>query len=251
MKPGTFDPLQVSVYQKKTHQRRLAGLRRNSLGLSAQESISEDDLASELNDTSWAGGNDRAIYRTIIGIVIDRCANTSTREGIVTVLVVIEYIEEFCAELECDSFSELEILANSHVPVVNTGSLNDVPSAVAKLSGERLNEGGCIEPLRDAVLAAGWTNLVAALRKAEEQSEIVVAQYRERESFLERSNCRNLPATKRKIGSLVHVIAVALAASDRQLIYGTCHEAMVNVEVRKPVVPPWIVFVHMPGKGVG
>ena len=93
--------------------------------------------------------------------------------------------------------------------------MDNVTSAGAKLSRERLNEGRCIEPLRDAVLATNWTNLVTALRKAEEQAEVVVAKYREREPFLERSNCCNLPATNGKIGSLIHVIAVALAPSDR------------------------------------
>src|SRR4051812_45226865 len=109
-------------------------------------SVSEDDLSSELNNASRAGGNDRAIYRTIVGIVIDRCANTGAGEGIVAVLVMIEHVEEFCAELECNSLSQLEVLANSDVPVVNAGSLNDVAPAVRKLSSQRLNKCGSIEP---------------------------------------------------------------------------------------------------------
>ena len=178
-------------------------------------SASEDDLASELDDAPWPGGNDGSIYGTIIGIVIDRCANTSAGEWIVPVLVMIERIEEFGAELECDSFCELEVFANSEVPIINSGALNDVTPASAKLSGERLNEGRCIEPLRDAVLATGWTNLIAALREAKKQTEVIVAQCRERESLLECRDRCDLPSTNRKIDSFVHVIAVALAASDR------------------------------------
>jgi hypothetical protein len=178
-------------------------------------SVSEDDLSSELNDASGPGGNDRAIYGTIIRIVVDRCSNTGAGKGIVAVLVMIEHVEEFCAELECNSLSELEVLADSDVPVVNAGALNDVASAVAKLSGQRLNKCGSIEPAVHAVFISWVANLVTPLREAEEQTEIVVAQYRERESLLERSNCRDLPSTNGKIGSLVHVVTVVLASSDR------------------------------------
>jgi hypothetical protein len=139
-------------------------------------SASEHDLGAELQNPAWSGRYDRAKGCSVIRIVVHWSANAGAGERIISILVMIEHVEGFRSELESCPFSQLEVLAKSQVPVVDTRSTDDVASAVSELAGKRLNKGRGIEPLRDAVLAASRANLIATLGKTQQESEVVVAK---------------------------------------------------------------------------
>src|SRR4051812_28585535 len=109
--------------------------------------------------------------------------------------MMVEYIECFGSELEGCAFSELEILAKPEVPIIDPRPADNVPATISELPSKRLNESRRVEPVVDAVLAAGISNLIAALGEGQEQSKVVVAKNREWETFLKRSNSCDLPST--------------------------------------------------------
>ena len=91
--------------------------------------------------------------------------------------MMVEHVECFGSELEGCSFGELEVLADSQVPVVNAGAADDVTMAVGELASEWLNKRSSVEPMSDAVLATGVSNLIATLRKAQQQTKVVIAKH--------------------------------------------------------------------------
>ena len=94
---------------------------------------SEDDLPSKLDNASWVGRSDLAKV-AIVWIVADRSADIRRGERVESVLGVIEEVKALHAELKCDSFGEFEILTDTYVPVVDTGSTDDIASTIAELT---------------------------------------------------------------------------------------------------------------------
>lgn len=112
--------------------------------------------------------------RPIVRIVSHRSANRRGCKRIKSVLCVVEDVESLHAELEADSFSKPEVLADAQVPVIDTGATNDVPSAVTELSSQRLYKAGRVKPFRQALVEpAVWItprNNVRSLCEGGQQS---------------------------------------------------------------------------------
>ena len=100
---------------------------------------SEDDLASKLQDATWARSQNLTITR-IIRVVPHRRSDSSAGERIITILVMVERIERLGPELECHPLAELEVLSDADVPVVYARATDYISSAVAELSVESLAE---------------------------------------------------------------------------------------------------------------
>ena len=139
----------------------------------------EDYLASELDDTAWVCCEHFAVRR-VIGIVVNRRAYARSSVGIVSILSVVEYVERFSAELESNSFRKLEVLADAHIPVVDTRPAKDVTTAVSKLAGERLRKACSVEKFIDALVEAAvgvaTRDQVGPLGKGRKQSELSLAR---------------------------------------------------------------------------
>ena len=91
---------------------------------------SEDDLATELNNTSRVSGLNFTEAWTI-RVIPHRRPNSGAGEGVESVLGVIEDIKRLNPELECDLFCKPEILPQAHVPVVEARLLNGIAARVA------------------------------------------------------------------------------------------------------------------------
>src|SRR5882762_4734536 len=65
---------------------------------------------------------------------------------------MVEDVECFHPELECQTFGELECLADIHVKVADARPSDNVAPAVAELAIQRLHEACGVELLRDALV---------------------------------------------------------------------------------------------------
>ena len=100
----------------------------------------EHDFAAELEDAPWTSSLDDT-EAWVVRVIADRRSDTSTREWVKPILRVIEDVKCLNTELERNSFGEFEVFAYAHIPIINSGSTDDVAAAIAELSGERLTEG--------------------------------------------------------------------------------------------------------------
>ena len=113
---------------------------------------SEGDLASQLHDACRAGARHLAEVRG--GDVRAHRAGSSRNirlRWIHAVLGVVKGVERFQSQLEAYSFRKLERLGKIHVPVVYSGLRQEITPRVAKHSPSTLAEGGCVEPLGNAL----------------------------------------------------------------------------------------------------
>lgn len=101
---------------------------------------SEDDLASKLNDPARMGGLNLT-ETGVIGVISDGRTDSRAGERVEPVLVMVEQVKRLSPELERGPFCELEVLAYTHIPVVDSRATQDVAARVAILTIERLAEG--------------------------------------------------------------------------------------------------------------
>ena len=100
---------------------------------------SEYDLASKLQDATWARSQNLAIT-WIIRVVPHRRSNSSAGERIITILVMVEDVKRLSPELERDSLPEFEVFADAHIEVVDSWAAENVSPTVAELPIKSLAE---------------------------------------------------------------------------------------------------------------
>jgi hypothetical protein len=111
-------------------------------------------------------------------IVVHRRANSRSGIGVVSILSVVEYVERLSPELEGNPLRKLEVLADPHIPVVDTRSAQDVASAATELARQRLNEACSVEKFVNALVKStvrvATGDQVSPLGKGCEKTETVV-----------------------------------------------------------------------------
>jgi hypothetical protein len=197
----------------------------------------------------------------IVGVVADGRSDSCRGEWVEPILVMVEDVKCLRPELERDSFCEAEVLADTHIPVVNTRPPQEITPCIPKLAGERLTEGNAtqiccdassvraridgisrkrvIEPMIDILVESAGiriADLSTTLREAQQQAASVVTQNRKRKAALERCDRGDLPAADGRIKRSVHIAAKVLAAPDRELIHETIDEPVVNVKIGTAVI---------------
>jgi len=191
----------------------------------------------------------------IVWIVVHRRTYACCGVGVVSILSMVKYVERLSAELEGNSLRKLEVLADAHIPVVDTRPAQNIASAISELARKGLNEACSVEKLVDALVeptvwVTPWYQ-VCPLGKCRKQAEFVVGEDRVRESLLECGDARDLLSANRQISRPVHIPAEAFASPYRQLIHDTGHKTVVDIKVGTPVIEALIVLVHMTCEGVG
>ena len=212
----------------------------------------------------------------IIRVISNGRSDSCRGERIEAVLVMVEDVKRLRSELERDPFCEAEVFADTHIPIVDAGSSQDIAACVPKLAGEGLTEGNAgqvcsdagsvrscidgigrervVEPMINVLVESAGiriADLGATLREAQQEGTGVIAKDRKWETSLKGCNRGNLPAADGGIKRPVHVAAEVLTAADWQLIHEAIDESVVNVKIGTAVVQTRIVLIHVSGERVG
>src|SRR5438477_6492246 len=100
----------------------------------------EDDFGSELENSSRTCCQNSTEAR-IVRVISHGCPDSGAGERIESILMMIKHVECLGPELERDPVGELKILAQAHIPVVDSGAAQNVSTAMAELPRKRLTEG--------------------------------------------------------------------------------------------------------------
>src|SRR6516162_5429767 len=160
---------------------------------------------------------------------------------------MVPRIKEIPSKLEIDMLGNAEVLADTHIPVVNARLFQPITRCISVDTERRLREAlgvNSLEHCGEVCVYIAALGSVRALEEGAKHSSNIARGPAIREPGLEGGDPCSLPAADQQIGGAVHARRDLLSSAKWQFVDVAGHEPLVYVEVRGTIVQLRMVGVH-------